>query len=1309
MANHEKKPKLGFLQKLNVASKLREKRANTPSKPFKTIRERAFTKAGQTRDVHRSQDLERGEKERKTFPVRETVFFSFIMFFATIGTILVGYLLFFFYSLFISIKRSGSIMNLQFEMIQPFSSWWFYGLGGFTLLLTALIVREKLLLAYRSRMSMVDTTDINQHENDQNIMLPEVAMSRYDWFPDAGAHSSVQVSSMLSHVMISNKGLSKIETPKRYTEDVIVNGKVVAYQGEVVCDDDGEPIYERVPLIDEKLGQRLFTSMGIPLNEKLIRTPFNTTKIEYNPIVKGTTRKYRTKMAYDRVSEMINNDWEFPDYEVQRPAGAYLVDTEPVNTMIVAITRAGKGQTVIEPTIDMWTREKRQNNIVINDPKGELLRKFFVPATVRGYEIVQFNLINPLNTDIYNPLGFAAEAAREGDFTKAASYVENIGKIFFPEDGADNPMWPQSANNAFKRSAFGLIDYFLEEEAKARMDLKNGLISEKELALRLDDMWGKVTLYNAYQFFVVLSAKKSDDPDTIHVTDDDTAKEKDYLTLFFDATNELPQNEMRKLVQNADNSLRAMAGSDKTIASVYGIALTAMSFFTDPTISMLTSGKPSQNFDTKSLSFPRRMGVRFSPEFLERFKLVGMESVWSSYEDMAFQKELDPKLFGHTQIIDRQGWARYFFDGKYTKRKNYVKLQIRNPRSGLLIKTFYFEIELSYKTDLSGRRYIKDPVLGTKMIRDGVMRELNPSYVACLRGEKVYPPQKRVPAKKDKNGKLVRPDVKKPKPLALQDIPKYRDTTIKRRYFNITTQRQNRKEERVSVNGISKKYVSYTERPKAVFFITPPHLMSYAKIILILIKQMVDVNFESSYLTKADQKPLYKTRYMLDEVGNLRSEGSGIPNLDTLLSIGLGQDQQFTLILQTIQQLRDVYGESVDKVIAANTENIVFLKSTDTDMIDAFVKSTGITHKTSRDQKSITLDNERLLYRNDARITYTLQTSERPVISFNDFMFIPERNSIILKAGVSPLWNHNETAYPMSYELLGNTISIPGKKAFTLQTIPTNSSARDFDVRKNQPDFFAMLNKRLNEARLAPKMKDEYLDAYFEGDESLYIKADPNVIASDIMESIYQVQKVVDTPNKEDAVSDEEHALREQFDDLGVMDVDTLKNNATENVELTKELHQHEQMAASYERIYAKGRVKRSTLRNPQTGMISHQFDKTFLRAYREVKSYMGNSPMYRVERDELILAETGEILIRSTLGSLRDMKEELEQAAQQADTSVYTDGEAGSIDDHYVIEDAFIQHMTDLNDWGVIADGRFEQEFIKAYDAEEADMTTVL
>ena len=75
------------------------------------------------------------------------------------------------------------------------------------------------------------------------------------------------------------------------------------------------------------------------------------------------------------------------------------------------------------------------------------------------------------------------------------------------------------------------------------------------------------------------------------------------------------------------------------------------------------------------------------------------------------------------------------------------------------------------------------------------------------------------------------------------------------------------------------------------FLVTPPHLMNYAKLILILIKQLVDLNFDQSYMTKDNQKPLYKTRFMLDELGNLQSEGHGISGFETMLSIGLGQEQ----------------------------------------------------------------------------------------------------------------------------------------------------------------------------------------------------------------------------------------------------------------------------------------------------------------------------------------------------------------------------------------------------------------------------------
>lgn len=556
--------------------------------------------------------------------------------------------------------------------------------------------------------------------------------------------------------------------------------------------------------------------------------------------------------------------------------------------------------------------------MVINDPKGELLVKNYVRGTVRGFTIVQFNLINPMKTDIYNPLSLAADAARDGNSTKCAMYVENIAEVFFPLDGGEDPLWPNAANNAFKRAAYGLIDYYLEEEKEMRRIAAVKNTDRKVLEQKIDEMWGRVTLYNCYQLFVQMSSKKQKDP--VHVTtekienaeneghpfgDDiieemseeamammpiwDGAKEPDMLTLFFNATAKLPKNSMRTLVTNADNALKAMGGAEKMIASVYGIAITAMSFFTDPTISTLTSGTLNQNIDLAGLSFPRRFGVRFHMDYLKNQHLVGMQCLWDAYEDENFEKNLG-KDFTHEDTVSREGWARYFFKGCFKNEKAYIRLRLKDVNSDMLVKTFYFEFVKDYQTSYDGKTYMKDPVLGTKIVKNGFLSEL----------VKV----------KTKDGKIVY----KKRPSTFEKDMITNVIEVAEQLGDLTDDEKAIKREELIERGMVKTNIfsslsaKYQEKCKMVFLVTPPHLMKYAKLILILIKQLVDLNFDQSYMTKSNQKPLYKTRYMLDELGNLQSEGHGISGFETMLSIGLGQEQQFTLILQTLQQLKDVYG-----------------------------------------------------------------------------------------------------------------------------------------------------------------------------------------------------------------------------------------------------------------------------------------------------------------------------------------------------------------------------------------------------------------
>lgn len=771
-----------------------------------------------------------------------------------------------------------------------------------------------------------DVSDINQWHNDQHIALPEEVVRSYDWFPDVGAHSAVAPSSIVSHVMLENKGLKHVKLRQFADKDVYeevpakeptdmermlgmqgtpAHKELVVMKGEALSDANGNPVMRDVPMIDEKFGEDLWTASGIPEDRKYasLRRRFDATKIPYNPGGKNRDRLG----PYDTAADLINADWDLPDYEPQRPAGAYIVDTDPVNTMVLAITRAGKGQTYIEPMIDMWLREKRPNNIVINDPKGELLVKNYVRAARRGFQVVQFNLINPMKTDIYNPMAMASEAAREGDSTKCSLYVENIADVFFPTDGGDDPFWPNAAANAFKRAAFGLIDYYCEEERQLRRRAARENMDPAILNAKLDEMWGHVTLYNVYQFFVSLSSTKLANPMAklqqqakAHEWDDkpeefkrvralterkakywphDPKADVDLLSLYFAASQDLPRNTIRKLVANADNSLKAMGGSEKTIASVYGIALTGMSFFTDPTVSTLTSGTPSQNTDLGGLSFPRRFGVRFEPDYVTTHRLVGLQAKWSAYADPECTKSLG-KDFDHEDTVSREGWARYYFDGKFPERTGYIKLDLVSPDTGLVIRAFRFRFTKGYQTTLDAKRYMTDPVTGGRIIHDGLLVELRQASDGSWK-----------PA-----STMFRHDVLKPG-----------DDRLPHPVKSVTP-------------AIRQVSVRYSEQPKAVFLVTPPHLMKYAKLILILIKQLVDLNFDKSYMTKSNQKPLYKTRFMLDELGNLQSDGHGITGFETMLSIGLGQEQQFTLILQTLQQLRSVYGDDVDKIVQGNAQ-----------------------------------------------------------------------------------------------------------------------------------------------------------------------------------------------------------------------------------------------------------------------------------------------------------------------------------------------------------------------------------------------------
>lgn len=1117
---------------------------------------------------------------------------------------------------------------------------------------------------------LADTSDINQHENDAFIALPEEIMRKFEWFPDAGAHSSVEANSMISHIMIQRKGIKSVPVTRVALKDEFdAQGELVYAKGEVKYDEGSdEPAVDILPLIDEEFGTALFDASGLP-NDPALRTRYSASAVPSR--VDG----------YKTMADEIAGDWDFPSYEVQRPAGAYLVDSAPVNTMVLAMTRAGKGQTYIEPMIDMWSREKRKSNMVLNDPKGELLVKNYVKLVYRGYEVWQYNLINAVKTDIYNPLGMAAEAALEGEPMKCALYVENIADVFFPTDGGEDPVWPNAANNAFKRAAYAMIDFYCEEERQLREYALSINMDPAVLENRLDDLWGKVTLYNTYQMFVQLSSKKVKNPEAelkarveAGEFDNDEAgleaamdlaerqaplfegkPEQDMLTLYFNATDLLPKNRLRTLLANANNALKAMAGAERMLASVYGIAITAMSFFTDPTISTLTSGKPSQNTDLGGMSFPRRFGVRFSLNYAKRDSLIGLQAKWSAYSDPMFLNSLG-STFEHSDMVTREGWARYYFEGIFPEEQSWVKLELRNPQTGMLVRSFFFSFMKAHQVSLSGRHYVTNPVTDQKIVKNGLLRELRPVR---------------------KDGKLD------------GEILSYAlgDTTYPQERLNLeyaSPQREN-----YNAHSIQQITVRYSEQPKAVFLVTPPHMTKYAKLILILIKQLVDLNFDKSYMTKENQKPLYRTRFMLDEVGNLQSEGHGISGLETKLSIGLGQEQQFTLILQTLQQIRDVYGESADKIIQGNVSNIVFLKSTDDTMLKTLETMSGTTHRSSTESKQISRDVDKMFGSTvDARVSYTTSTKEEPLIKYNDLNLLPERNSIVFSAGKPPVWNRNATILPMSYRLNRDNIVHPGRK-YTLQTIPTMSSALEFDVGQNQPDFAAMLEKRIKQAIYAEDARQTYAGAYGYSDMDV-ARLDPDIYADDVMRLIDNLVNIAEGRDAQvyPELDGDEASVMHVFSDDSI-----IENTLIEEAIAAAQIDDNAYTA----RIFAEGTVSREMLVRKTGEVKGAMLDREIIEAYASCEANMhGDRDTFTTgSAGELCSLDGGTVYIRRVSSAeYAAVAAQLNAAAGDPDSRIFADGDIDGSDlaPMYEVTPAFYAFLAEQDEWRSFADGEFDR-----------------
>lgn len=221
-----------------------------------------------------------------------------------------------------------------------------------------------------------------------------------------------------------------------------------------------------------------------------------------------------------------------------------LIDESPVHTMVIGITRSGKGETFVVPMIDVLSRAKDKPSLVVNDPKGELAGASYETLKKRGYEVHIFNLIQQHMGMGFNPLQIVIDAWKKGDYSLAQQYANSIGHSLYYEPNAKDPFFNESAQSLVVAIILAITEDSLER-------------GQEE----------KVNLYSVANFLATLGGEED-------------AQGNNALDQFFQQRDELNPARMMYATSN-------FAGGN-TRASIFSVAMTNLQIFTTEPNARLT-------------------------------------------------------------------------------------------------------------------------------------------------------------------------------------------------------------------------------------------------------------------------------------------------------------------------------------------------------------------------------------------------------------------------------------------------------------------------------------------------------------------------------------------------------------------------------------------------------------------------------------------------------------------------------------------------------------------------------------------------
>ena len=197
----------------------------------------------------------------------------------------------------------------------------------------------------------------------------------------------------------------------------------------------------------------------------------------FNVGQKGDSRWTTLKEIQEQYKEIPEKDKKYPGMPgiiISRWKDKIYIDDSVVNNLIIGITRSGKGEMFVFPSIDVYSRAEIQPSMIICDPKVELFKSSKKILEERGYEVHLLNLADPIHSMGFNPLTEIIETYKQKDYATAELLAQSFAySVFNPDESkGDSQFFDSTAAQLLTALIIAHIEDCLGEDRRNAYKLK---------------------------------------------------------------------------------------------------------------------------------------------------------------------------------------------------------------------------------------------------------------------------------------------------------------------------------------------------------------------------------------------------------------------------------------------------------------------------------------------------------------------------------------------------------------------------------------------------------------------------------------------------------------------------------------------------------------------------------------------------------------------------------------------------------------------------------------------------------------------